>query len=211
MVRKIFLCAVMVIPFQNLEGWASLSFRKIPSNQVQDVQGQLQIQVDSSASPLIFRINEPKRVLGFQWELEVEGEMKKADASDFEEDSYFRLGLVAVGKKTLGKLERFVAADWVIRLFELAPASIGLDRIYFYNLGQNAKLLGKSRTHPKSDLMHETIVAIRQGPTSSLQYDLSTPLNVSALWISIDGDDTKSKYQTRVKKLALVTSTEKAP
>ena len=211
MVKKILFTAAMAIPFQNLEGWTSLSFRKIPSNQVQELQGQLRIQVDSSASPLIFKLKEPKIVQGFQWDLEIDGEMKESGASDFEEDSYFRLGLVAVGKRTLGKLERLVAAEWVIRLFELAPPNIGLDRIYFFNLGQNAKLLGKSRTHPKSDLMHETVVAIRQGPLSSIRHDLSGPLKISALWISVDGDDTKSKYQTRIKKLALTISPEEIP
>jgi hypothetical protein len=42
----------------------------------------------------------------------------------------------------------------------------------------------------------------RSGPFE-LHYDLESPRDVLAVWLSIDGDDSRSKYSTLISRLSL--------
>ena len=207
--------AISVIPLQK-DKWVELKFNKIASSQVEDsAEGlKVKVKVESSASPLVFKMEKPQKVIGFSADLEITGELKeRVMKNSFGEDSIFRMGLVATGDKKLGWLQRQVAADWVLKLFALAPANTGLDQIYFFNVGREGQKIGQSRQHPKSELMFEQIVQIRKAGENSIhiEHKLKKPLNTAALWISIDGDDTQSSFTTLIKKIELVTEEGAAP
>ncbi len=198
--------AVSVIPLQK-DKWIELKFNKIQPNQVEDSAEGLKVSVDSSASPLVFKLVKPLKVIGFSADIETNGNIKdRAMKNSFGEDSIFRLGLVATGDKKLGWLQRQVAADWVQKLFALVPETTGLDQIYFFNVGREDQVIGQSRQHPKSDLMFEQIVQTRKSDQKLIHFEhkLKKPLTAAALWISIDGDDTKSNFTTVIKKIELL-------
>ncbi|MFN9066395.1 MAG: hypothetical protein ACK5V3_04155, partial [Bdellovibrionales bacterium] len=113
---------------------------------------------------------------------------------------------VAVGSKFLSGPKRWLAADWVKKLFDLAPAGVGLDKIYFYNFTNRNELMNQTRPHPKSDLIIETLSFFQEteGPFS-VKKTFTSPIYTAALWISIDGDDTKSDYETHISEISLVT------
>ena len=69
---------------------------------------------------------------------------------------------------------------------------------------QNVKLLGQRRQHPLSELIYErnAWVLDQVGPFD-LQYELETPKDVVALWLSIDGDDSQSAFSLRINQLLL--------
>ncbi len=197
--------AAVALPLQK-DKWVELKFNKIPNNQVEDTAEGMKVTVISSASPLVYKLDSPMRVSGFSAELDITGAVKSGIVQNsFGEDSVFRFGLVATGDKTLGWFQRKVAADWVLKLFALAPENTGLDKIYFYNLGREGQKVGDSRQHPKSELMHEQIVATRKADEKSvhIEHKFKSPLPIAAVWISIDGDDTKSNFTTVIKKLDL--------
>lgn len=206
--KKFILGLGFVVPLQEYGAvdspWTSLNYRKIPANEVSASSSGLQIKVNQSASPLIYRFPQVKEVTGFSWKLRATGDLPKAEAK-FGEDFPFRLGLVATGEQTLGRLQRLVAADWVVKLFDLSPKDIGLDRIYFFNLGTDQKQVGLKRAHPKTDLMHEEIVSILKGNASEVFHQLTSPKKIAALWISSDGDDQKKTYQIQIEELKILT------
>ena len=183
--------------------WVILSYNKIPPNKVTFSDGGFLVNVKSSAGPIVHKLEGAKRVIGFSIKGKLAG-LKKLEAGGFDEDSVFRLGLVAAGSQTLTGPRRWFAADWVKKLFSLAPEGSGLDKIYFFNLTNRADLVGKLRTHPKSNLIVEDIFASQnQEGIFAVSKKLTAPIDTVALWISIDGDDSKSEFQTSVSEIKL--------
>jgi hypothetical protein len=185
--------------------WVEISFgKKINSNTVEYSEDALKINVDSSASPLVYKFDKVIDVNSFSVDLEINGTMQDAvDKSKFEDDSYFRLGLVAIGENYLGSVGKLFAPDWVLKLFSLAPEGMGLDKIYFFNLAKNRELIGKERLHPSSKYIYEKIIAAKSGDSLSFKSTLAKPLKSAALWLSIDGDNTKSKFSVKIKNIKL--------
>lgn len=201
------LVAALAIPLSSRHGWEDLSFRRIQANKTEFSSSGLQITVDSSASPLVYRISSTAIISAIQAEIEIQGGHLNGK-SDFPEDSYLRIGLVSPGPRTLGFWERQTAAEWVRRLFALAPKGLGIDRIYFFNLTDSRYRIGQQRILPQSqDLIEEQIMALRPSGQNkiSINYKLPRPLPTAALWLSSDGDDTKSSYVIKIKKLILDT------
>ena len=201
--------AVMAIPLDKKEAWTELAFKKIPTNAVSYSSTGLKVEVKNSASPLVYKLDKFYKISGFEVILKIEGDLKNDPPEKiFEEDSLFRLGLVVEGKQKLSAVKKLFAPDWVKKLFALAPEGAGLEKIYFFNVGRTPASLGIKRDHPKTDLMSEEVVAVRSKNASELKinYSLKTPVNIAALWLSIDGDDTKSSFTTNIEKINLITA-----
>lgn len=200
------LMLAIAIPLSSGANWQLLKYNKIESNGVSYSNEGLSIQVDKSASPLIYPLPEAKVVTGFKVRLKIFGKLNESKmTAKMSEDNYLRVGLVAEGKQRLNMVQRMVAAAWVKQLFKLAPKDSGIDKIYFYGISDDPKQVGQTRIHPKSDLMVESIVALRPEGESEFEvsHKLTTPLKTAALWLAIDGDDTKSKFRVEIKSLEL--------
>jgi hypothetical protein len=199
------LFALMAIPVGTKEGWTELSFKKLTPNTVTVENNALKVSVDKSASPLVYKLDSIKKVKSIEAEVSFDGDVNETKHK-WNEDSVFRLGLVVEGEKKLTGVRKYLAADWVLKLFSLAPEESGLDKIYFYNIGKAPAELNQQRIHPKSELLSEEIVAIRKDEsTMKIKKQFSLAVPTMALWISIDGDDTKSKFSTTIKKITLET------
>lgn len=202
--RVVGCCAAIAIPFGDPKAWTELEFRKIPPNQVTFSGEGIAIKVKESASPLVYKLPKIVLISQVEVELEINGELKPQSAG-FAEDSAFRLGLVAAGKQTLSRIQKLFAPAWVEKLFSLAPAGVGLDKIYFLNVGEEDQQIGQLRIHPKSELMSEEIVTLRKKGQRQIRFTkaFDPALSTAALWISVDGDDTKSEFTTTVRKISL--------
>ncbi len=206
-------CTVLVafaVPLGDPSGWQNLEFRNIKPNKVEFGASGLTVKVDHSASPLIYPLPQTLSVRKIHAELEIEGELKEL-TEEFPEDAYLRIGLVSPGSRQLGFFERQMAPLWIKRLFALAPKNSGIDKIYFYNLTHREQWVGKSRTFPKSkDLLFETIVAAKPKGQRQMVFEhrLKEALSTSALWISIDGDNSQSTFNIRIRKLELERDTD---
>ncbi|MGE4132196.1 MAG: hypothetical protein AB7F86_11200 [Bdellovibrionales bacterium] len=203
--NPIVILGMLTIPLSPSAGWQSLSFSKIKPNQVEIKDGRIDVKVNQSAGPLVLPLKETTSVTGFRVKLKIEGAIKETD-SPFPEDAYFRLGLVAPGKRRMNRMERMFAAKWVKTLFDLAPKDSGIDKIYFYNLVPPKWPVGSNRVFPGSkDLMSEKIVANHDGKNGEviLDYKLDSPVNTAALWLSPDGDDTQSEFSLVIQEITL--------
>ena len=205
--KTLLLASAIALPVQQQDNWQLLQYSSIPSNETSFTREGMEIRVERSASPIIYPLEQPRVVR----RVEVEGilngllDLDAGEQGDGSNDDFtLRVGLVVAGDKTLGGLQKLVAADWIKTLYGLAPEGAGVENIYFLNAVQSQKLLGQERQHPLSDLIYENNVWLLDQPGKfDLTHTLETPRKVLAVWISIDGDNTKSSYSTLIQNIRL--------
>lgn len=207
--RRLFYFAVIAVPLSTPEGWEILKYRNLKANQIEFGQNGIDITVNESASPLIRLFKPPLALKRLMIEGKTSGKLNlKAAAVQGEsgsDDFVMRVGLVRPGAKRLSWTQRLVAPNWILRLYDLAPPGTGIEKIEFLNVVQQNSLLGKSRVHPKSDLLTEAFAtAVQEGGQWRIDKTWPEAREILAIWIAVDGDDTKSKFQTRVRSIELI-------
>lgn len=192
------------IPLEE-KSWVRLSYNKIPPNLVSFENQQLKVEVKESAGPIVHQLSTPIKVTSFHVQGNLIGS-KKMETSAFDEDSILRFGLVAVGSQKLSGPKKWFAADWVKKLFALAPRGLGLDKIYFFNATDRKELVGQSRVHPQSDLLIENMTTlVKESGKFGMSHQLEKPIETAAIWISVDGDDTGSDFTMSISDIRLNT------
>ena len=197
------------VPLQQGDGWEELTYNRINANRVSFSERGLRVAVNQSASPLIYAFAEPVLPAEVSVALDIEGDIQlngQTQGDKGADDFVFRLGLVTEGDRRLNFMQRAVAADWIKKLHSMAPDNSGIDQIQFYNVYSDNRLAGQNRIHPLSDLMVEHFISARPAD-GKLQMAFQPDINsrVLALWISIDGDDTKSAYEVLIRELVIKT------
>lgn len=184
--------------------WQALSFRRLPPNAVSFSSVGMNIAVAGSASPLIHPLAKPTRLAKVRVTASFKGALS-GKASAWDEDSRFRLGLVLEGSRRLEGFKAALAPAWVKKLFSLAPPGAGVSRIEFLMLARPPAQGGARRVHPSSDLLVERVAWIDDGKDGRrvLEAEVDVPEKVAALWLSVDGDATGSRYEVRVESIEL--------
>jgi hypothetical protein len=200
----------MDVPVDDLELWTVLSFRNIQPNEVSVVDGALHIKVRGSASPLIYKFDEPTRIAGVTVVASWNGELRipagAIQGDENADDFVLKFGIVEAGDRRLNWFQRSIAADWIKQLFKLAPKNSGVNRINFLSTTQQQELLGASRTHPLSELLYETRVLYLDAPGRFVMtHEFPEPVNSLGLWVSVDGDNTGSNFDLRLERITLRT------
>jgi len=201
------LAGAIALPMQHEGNWQLLEYSRLDANQVIFTDQGMKVTVDQSASPIIYPLDDPQTVTGVTVTgnlsnlLNVAADRQGQQGSD---DFSLKIGLVVAGDKTLNAVQKLFSAKWVRKLYDLAPEGTGVDKIYFLNAVQQKGLLGQQRQHPLSDLIYENNVwLLDKTGDFTLNYKLADPQKVIAVWLSIDGDDTRSSYTTTIKSLLL--------
>lgn len=207
---KSILFAVVAIPITHLDSWKMEAYSKIPANKVSIVGQNLHIQVQKSASPLIYPMKEKVRVTGFKIKGEFKSLPKFKDVTQQGKKGFddfpLRIGFIVPGEKRLSGVKKMFAPDWIKNLYRQLPENQGLDHITFFNLTQNPDLVGTSRVHPSTDLISEKFIETVNSPGPfDVTYALKEPIVAAAIWLSIDGDDTKSDFDVLISQLELQT------
>ena len=206
--RKLVFAAIL-IPTQTPENWVQQFYSSIPKNEVDFSEHGMLVKVKNSASPIIFPFKEKARIEGFKISGEFMGLPKLADPSKQGDKGFddfpLRIGFVVSGTNKLSGFQELVAKDWVRRLFSLAPEGEGVDKILFFNITQNVHRVGTKRLHPMSELIHETFIdSVTKKGHYNYSYTFKVPITVLAIWISIDGDDTKSTFDVLINSLEVM-------
>lgn len=200
--------AVLVIPTSQITCWNTEKFSGIEANGVTVSKNGILVTVRKSASPLIYDFKSELKIKGFTVSGEFLGlphfaDVSKQGTSD-QDDFPLRIGFIVPGEKRLSGFKKIFASDWVKNLYKRVPPGAGLDHIQFFNVTQNEKQVGQERIHPKSELIHEKFFAVvKTLGAYKFTYTLDMPISAIALWISIDGDDTKSDYDVLISELSL--------
>ena len=206
-IKTMIFAAAFAVPLQQMNDWQLLRYSAIAPNQISFAHEGMTVKVMGSASPIIYPLNEARLVR----RIEVTGTLYELLTLDAEkqglkdnDDFSLKIGLVVAGDKTLNGMQKLFTADWVRRLFALAPEGGGIDSIYFLNAVQASSRLGQQRQHPLSDLFYENNVWLLDKPGDfAMTHTLNKPRKVIAIWLSIDGDDSRSNYSTLIKSLHL--------
>ena len=198
------------VPVDDLGPWTVLSFNNIRPNEVSVADGALHIKVRGSASPLIYKFDEPTRITGVTVIASWNGELRiPAGATEGDEnadDFVLKFGIVEAGDRRLNWFQRRIAADWIKQLFKLAPKDSGVNRINFLSTTQQQERLGASRMHPLSDLLYETPVLYLDTPGPFVMtHEFPEPVESLGLWVSVDGDNTGSNFDLRLERITLRT------
>jgi len=189
------------------EKWELLKYSKIRPNVVKFEPKKMIINVNNSASPLIYKLSDPLLVSNILINAKIIGKIKLNGVQQGEkgaDDFLLRVGLVYEGEEKLGYFRQMMAPSWVVKLFNLAPSGIGISRIRFFNVFSDKNLINKERVHPQSELITEKFVI--QEPLDgnlNIAIPVSSQKKVLALWISCDGDDTTSHFSIEIKDLEL--------
>jgi hypothetical protein len=198
----------LTIPLNDQGKWQVLQYRKIPPHKVRFASTGLEMRVERSAMPLVHPVAKPFATKRIRVRGRVEGMLDVPPGRQGEEgydDYVFRVGLVEPGSRTLGSIQRRFVADWVRKLYELAPPGGGISGIHFFNVGAEKAHLQRTRQHPLSDLIREQVVALpRPDGRIDFEHVLAQPLQTIAIWLSSDGDDTKSTFAVRVEAIELL-------
>lgn len=201
------LAGAIALPVQQTDNWQLLEYSRLDANQVTFTREGMKVMVDQSASPIIYPLDDPKTVTRVSVTgvlsnlLDVPPDIQGQKGND---DFSLKIGLVVAGEKTLNPVQKLFSAKWIKTLFDLAPEGTGVDKIYFLNAVQHKNLLGQQRQHPLSELIYENNVwLLDKSGGFSLDYQLESPQKVIAIWLSIDGDDTQSRYTTTINSLIL--------
>ncbi len=203
---KRFLFAALVVPLDD-GAWSLLSYKNLPAHQISHSDG-IAVTVDASSGPLVYKFATPVRIERISVSATFAGQIKTmeklgaAGADDFP----LRIGLIVAGKKRLSFLQRMSAPDWVKKLYALAPEGSGIEKIHFLNFTtQNQEASFTARTHPKSELIEERVVGSFVDGKLQQNVDIDVDGTMLGLWLSVDGDDTKSRFVTVVKEIILET------
>ena len=189
------------------EKWEILEYSGIKPNKVDFKNQSLTIGVNQSAGPLVYRLKKPQVIKEIVIDAELLGALKlkkSQQGAKGNDDFSLRIGLVYQGKKRLGFIQRQIAANWIKKLFSLAPKNIGISHVEFFSVYQDKRLAKAKRTHPLSELLVENFV-IERPKNGKLKTTIKVPSNKTtlALWISSDGDDTKSAFTVKLNKLTV--------
>jgi hypothetical protein len=206
--RFISLYGAVIMPVIDGSQWTIEKYSNIPANAVLYPKDGMLIKVDRSASPLIFRLTPPRKVTGFHIKGEFRGLPKfkdvKSQGEKGSDDYPLRIGFVIPGEKQLTGLKKILAPAWIKNLYSTAPPGSGVDHIEFFNVTQNQLQLGHHRIHPLSDLIRETFFSqVERAGIFDFDHRLTEAIEATAIWISIDGDDTKSTFDVLVRSLNL--------
>lgn len=187
--------------------WEVLQYSGIKANQVNFNNNAMTIKVNQSAGPLVYQLNKPQVVKEIIIDADILGKLKlnKTKQGDKSNDDFtLRVGLVYQGKRKLGFMQKQMAPGWIKKLFSLAPKNLGVSHVEFFTVFQDQRLANTKRTHPLSDLLVENFV-VQQPANGKLKTRFTVPSNKTALavWISSDGDDTKSAFSVRLNQLIL--------
>jgi len=200
------LASAIALPVQQEENWQLLEYNRLEANEVSFSRQGMAVKVNQSASPIIYPLDNPLTVT----RVEVSGNLSNlldlpaTQGQKGNDDFSLKIGLVISGDKTLNAFQKLFSAKWIRKLFDLAPEGTGVEKIYFLNAVQDESLLGRQRQHPLSELIFENNVwLLDESGDFSLNHDLEDPQQVIAIWLSIDGDDTRSSYTTTIKSLLL--------
>lgn len=199
-----FLLAALIVPLDQAS-WTLLSYKNLPSHQISYTSG-MKISVESSAGPLVHKFTTPRSIKSLSVSallsknIQTTSKLGSSGADDFP----LRIGLIVAGKKRLNFMQRMAAPEWVKKLYAVAPEGAGIEKILFLNFtahGQEASFT--KRTHPKSELMEERVVGDFKEGRLEQKIEVDLKSDILGLWISIDGDDTKSKFETTLQRIIL--------
>lgn len=195
----------------NPSAWEALEFSSLKPNKVSGNDSELIISVDKSSSPLLLNINPPKKFKKiiaegeiFDGQINLKDKDKQGiikDKKSVTDDYALRLGLVLEGKNKKPPVPGFLLPSWVKKMFKMAPSGVGVDKIYFLNVANNANHVGDKRNHPLSKYLYEEVVTHAKTGQFKIEKTFKSEKELLGFWLSANGEGTGSKFKIKLTKI----------
>jgi Protein of unknown function (DUF3047) len=180
-----------------------ISFKQITPNHFDFKDDVITIQVDKSASFLLYPFKNKKdiKTVSFQWKKQGTIDVKDASYEETRQgdDAYLRIGLVIEGEDSFNNP---FAPKWVKTVRETLHHSS--DKMIYIISGSKHEH-GQRWKSPYSDEVEIISVGSR---TQSDHWNISEYIfknsqTIVGLWIMADGDNTQSTFTSKIKALTL--------
>lgn len=207
--KYIGLFATFLVPLGPAENWHHYAFENIQTNKIEFKKEGLFIEVKSSASPLVYVLPKERAVTSLFVKASVSGKIPKFKKPALQGQKHFddfilRVGLIVKGDSRLNWFQRRLAPKWLNDMEDLLPNNLGIKKVLFFTTCQQPQLLNKEREHHLNSLLVEKCVALIKGVGQfNLPVEFGQPIEILGLWISSDGDQTKSQFKVNINKIKL--------
>lgn len=196
---------LLLIPAPNLEAkWLRLSYSKIQPTEYKFFGTKLSIQVNKSASPLLYPFEKPAKLKS----LRVKGVLLEVpNLKPGKDDFVLRVGPAVEGQRQLNAFQRIYAPKWISELDNLARSQgrkLGHLELSVVGL-KSAASNWKQRLHPDTELINEEVSLEIDGigPFELRRiYSESLPPSLG-LWLGSDGDNSDAQFSLRIDELGL--------
>lgn len=174
-----------------------------PTHYTVNKYGLLTAKVRYSASALIYAFDRPRKISEVSFVWKPEGFIKtmsyKQETTKKGDDFYLRIGLILSGPKPFIP---FFAPAWVKAI--RGALKLPSDKMIYLTAGAWAKP-GTIWPSPYTDSMTNISVGSQDLKYNWRRstYKPKKPLTVVGIWIMADGDNTGSKFTTKLKSLTL--------
>lgn len=200
------------VPVSDPLSWRLLAFDHVPQHSVRFSPAGLEITVHNSAMPLLCPFEQTVRVSSIHVRGRIHGEFQVPPEKQGQkgyDDYTLRVGLVEPGPNASSARQLKSSPNWVKALAGVMPPGSGLAQVHFFNLAVDRSEIGRKRQHPISKLLEEEVVAVPQLDGSfDFIHAVKRGIDTCALWISTDGDDTKSSFDVIIERIELDLSSD---
>lgn len=213
MKSTIAICFILMTPFSFAGDvffkeslWTYVPYKKHQRHTISFEEGSMIVDVKASAGVLAYPLEQPQRLKKIYVKGSYEGSIKRdksVQGSSGQDDFILRVGLITKGTKTMSMAQKIFAPRWLKTLFDLnkSGGSVGIGDVYFYTFYDDLRLKGTKRVHPNSEIIREFFTAPIKNPFA-FEFPVADHVEVLALWIGTDGDDTNSSFRLKLDELS---------
>ncbi len=191
-----------VIPLQT-DDFEHINFNRIKPNHHSFLKQQLKINVNESASFLMQPFDHVKAVkrVSFEWRSDGFPKIKSAKNEEQKsgDDAVFKLGLLL---KTDESISNPFIPKWMKRVDTLLnfPSE---EMIYLVANAKHAVSEQWANPYNKRVTMISIESIDNEQDWKLARYEFDTPVNVIAIWLMADGDNTHSRFTVHVKNIKI--------
>lgn len=204
-VSQIPLYGAFLVPLDQSAQWKHINFDKIPANKI-TFEKSLSIEVNESSSFLVFPLQKLQKVKSFEIKGSYTGGLSLPEGKEQgygqADDFAMKFGFILPGEEQLTGVKKWLAPKWVKRVYAMAPKDQGLDHLELFAITEQEQMVGKKRIHPASDFFHEEYAyLLKDKGEFTFKKKLEKPIETLALWLSSDGDNSKSRFKIKIDEI----------
>lgn len=164
---------------------------------------QVAIKVESSSSPLFYKLNQKVKRIDVTGQVQVTTPM-----SAKKDDSYFQLGLIYEGEFRPNFFTKAFLPDWLKAVVNIDPTK-GIGDIFFYEASADEVKLNKVTSSKGIDLNFKTATQVKwedphKKTSGGFQFSIQPQdKKLLGLWLRSDGDDSKATFTTTIQQITI--------
>lgn len=192
------LFSFVLVPVSDPSVFLDLKYKKIKPNIV-NIEKEISIDVQSSASPLFVKLPEVKALK----EISIKGSTEiKKEITNFQDDAYFQVGIIYKGRYRPGSFVRRFLPEWLLTVLNLNRKH-GVGRIDFHSVSMRGQEINKTSKIRDIRMKFKTAAYFNDKNEFEL---VITPRQeeVLGIWLRADGDQSRAQFKTHLSNIEII-------